>query len=68
MADDNEETRGRNPRKPVLGKPGEAASNVTVRLTATERAAFASDAKRAGMSLSDWIRAACAAFLKRAKR
>lgn len=50
---------GRKPRGHEAGKM------VGVLMTANERAAYEADAKRRKMSLSEWIRAACAAFLKR---
>ncbi len=57
------------PPKPK-GRParsGEASSNVTVRLTDSERAAYDDAATEREMTLGEWIRAACASFLKRRK-
>lgn len=53
---------GRNARA------GEAAINVTIRLAPSERDNYRRAAKRGGVTLGEWIRAACAAQLKRAKR
>lgn len=57
----NPETRGRKARGGIAGTP------VTVRLTPDEREQFEAAAEERSMSLAEWIRAACAAFLKRRK-
>lgn len=56
------ETRGRKPRG------GEPSSLFAIRLTHEELAKYREAATAAGMSVSEWVRAACAAFLKRSKR
>lgn len=53
------------PGRPSRGKPG---GMIGVSVTADERDAYEGAAKRAGLSLSEWIRSACAAFLKKARR
>jgi predicted HicB family RNase H-like nuclease len=58
--------QGEKTRPP--GRPeraGEPSKMVGVRLTDSERKAYAVDAKRRGLTLSQWIRAALEAFLKR---
>lgn len=52
--------------RPARGK--EPASTLSLRLNAKERADYEAAAKKTDMSLAEWIRAACAAFLKKAKR
>ncbi len=51
---------GRNPRADKA-----AANKVTVRLTDAELATYQRAATGAGLSLADWIRAACVARLAR---
>ena len=52
---------GRNPRL------GERASTLSLRLTPTERAAYQAAADRDGVTLGEWIRAACDAQLPKRK-
>lgn len=52
----------------AAGRParaGEPSKMVGVRLTDTERDEYEAAAKTKSMSLAEWIRAACSAFLKR---
>lgn len=53
---------GRYPRA------GEPAKPFTLNLTAAERAAFQIAADKAEQTLGDWIRACCAASLKRVRK
>lgn len=59
---DEPQTPGRKPRA------GEAATNVSVRLVESEKKTYEAEAKRSGMTLGQWIRAACEAFLKKARK
>ena len=53
---------GRNPRK------GEASSNVTIRLAPVELDTYRAAAVAADLTLGEWIRAACEAWLKRSTK
>lgn len=53
------------PGRPSRGKPG---GMIGVSVTAEERAAYEAAAKSKSMTLSQWIRAACEAFLKRTRK
>lgn len=52
-------------RKPRAGEP---TSMVGIRVTSSEREEYEAAAAARSMSLAEWIRAACAAFLKRTKK
>lgn len=60
-------TKAKDPRG-RKARGGEASSNVTVRLNASEREAFQTEADAEAVSLAEWIRAACQDRLARKKR
>ncbi len=53
------------PGRPSRGKPG---GMIGVSVTAEERAAYEAAAAKSKLSISQWIRAACEAFIKRARK